>query len=273
MTTAAAAREALRQQMLLRALWRDARPGVVAGWLRDAPARATRGLQAYQANAGALAERALRAAFPTIAMLVGDESFGALARVFWHANPPLRGDIAQWGESLPTFIEADAQLASEPYLADVARVDWAVHRAESAAGAAPVQGLERLADADPAALTLRLAPGAALVSSPHPVATIWLAHHAFDAATTADRFAPVREAFARGGGEHAFVRREGLVARVTGVSAAEARVVQALLEARSLDTALQRAGEGFGFEAWLAAALGQGWLAACEPLPLARADV
>jgi hypothetical protein len=27
--------EALRQQMLLRALWRDARPGVVEGWLRD----------------------------------------------------------------------------------------------------------------------------------------------------------------------------------------------------------------------------------------------
>ena len=41
-------REALRQQMLLRALWRDARPGVVAGWMRDDPARFQRGLQAYQ---------------------------------------------------------------------------------------------------------------------------------------------------------------------------------------------------------------------------------
>ena len=32
---AAEQKEALRQQMRLRALWRDARPGVVAGWLRD----------------------------------------------------------------------------------------------------------------------------------------------------------------------------------------------------------------------------------------------
>ena len=50
-------KEALRQQMLLRALWRDAPPGVVGGWLRGAPERWRRGLQVYQANAGALAER------------------------------------------------------------------------------------------------------------------------------------------------------------------------------------------------------------------------
>ena len=62
-------KEGLRQQMLLRALWRDARPGVVTGWLRDAPERSARGLQAYQANAGALAERALAAAYPTLVQL------------------------------------------------------------------------------------------------------------------------------------------------------------------------------------------------------------
>ena len=77
MSDTALQKEALRQQMLLRALWRDARPGVVAGWMRDG-ARFARGLAAYQANAGALAERALGAAFPTIAALLGDESFARL---------------------------------------------------------------------------------------------------------------------------------------------------------------------------------------------------
>ena len=46
--------------MLLRALLGDARPGVVGGWMRDG-ARLARGLAAYRANAGALAERALAA--------------------------------------------------------------------------------------------------------------------------------------------------------------------------------------------------------------------
>ena len=156
-------KEALRQQMLLRALWADARPGVVAGWLRDAPPRAARGLQAYRANAGALAERALTAAFPTVAQLVGEESFAALARALWFAQPPQRGDIGSWGEGLADFIAAAPQLADEPYLADVARLDWAVHSAEQAAERGPATGLERLAEADPADLLLRLAEGAGAV--------------------------------------------------------------------------------------------------------------
>ena len=66
--------EAQRQQQLLAVLRGDAPPETVSVWLRDAAARARRGLQAYAANAGALAERALTAAYPTIAELVGAAS-------------------------------------------------------------------------------------------------------------------------------------------------------------------------------------------------------
>ena len=62
-------KEALRQQMLLRALLGDARPGVVTGWLQ--PRQVQRGLATYKANAGALAEAALAAAFPTLQQLLG----------------------------------------------------------------------------------------------------------------------------------------------------------------------------------------------------------
>jgi hypothetical protein len=253
--------EALRQQMLVRALWGDARPAVVGGWLRDAAPRATRGLQAYRANAGALAERALAAAFPTVQQLVGEAAFGALARAFWHADAPLCGDIAQWGGALPAFIGASAQLAPEPYLADGARLDWAVHCAEQAAdGAGPVSGLERLADTDPAHLRLQLAPGTALVSSAHPVVTIWQAHRS----DAGDRFEVVRAAFARGAGEHALVHRIGFKAVVTAVTEAEASFMEALIERRSLEHAISAAGADFDFEPWLLAALQQGWLAAVE---------
>lgn len=250
-------KEALRQQMLLRALWRDARPGVVAGWLRDAPERSTRGLQAYQANAGALAERALAAAFPTIAQLVGEASFAALARAFWAAHAPAHGDMAQWGAELPGFIAMADQLASEPYLADVARLEWAVHEAETAADTpATPQGLELLAGAEPQALRLVLKPGTALLSSTHPVATIWLAHRS----EGDDRFTPVRAAFAAGIGERAFVWRAGFKSKVAMLAQADAQFVGALLAHQTLADALQAAGDEFNFETWLIAALRQGWL-------------
>jgi len=243
-------KEALRQQMLLRALWRDARPGVVAGWLRDG-ARFERGLQAYQANAGALAERALAAAFPTVAELLGDESFALLARHHWRTQPPARGDIAEWGAGLPAFLADQEQLASEPYLADLARLEWAVHLAERADDPLPPVDLELLALGDPQRLRLQLQPGCAVIDSVHPVFSIWQAHRS----TAPDRFAPVREALAAGRSESAGVRRQGWKAEVLLLPAAEARFTAALLARRPLGEALAEAGESFPFEPWLRAAL------------------
>ncbi|MBA4175071.1 MAG: hypothetical protein C0505_00690 [Leptothrix sp. (in: Bacteria)] len=138
-------RETLRQQMLLRALLGDARPACVGGWLR-APGPAggpdpARGLAAYRANAGALAERALAAAYPTLQQLLGADSLAGLARHFWHRHPPQAGDIARGGADLADFIAAAPALADEPYLADLARLEWAVHCAATAADAGPPLGL------------------------------------------------------------------------------------------------------------------------------------
>jgi len=263
MSPAALQKEALRQQMLLRALWADARPGVVAGWLRDAPSRATRGLQAYRANAGALAERALAAAYPTVVQLVGDESFGPMARALWFAEAPQLGDVGQWGEALPGFIAAAPQLAEEPYLADVARLDWAVHRAEQAADGSAATGLQLLAESDPLALHLRVADGVTLLCSVHPVVSIWTAHRS----QAEDRFAPVREAFAAGRGDNALVWRDGMKAAVQAVPDADARFTQALLDGGTLAHALDHAAAGFAFERWLPQALTHGWLRAVETAP------
>ncbi len=245
-------KEALRQQMLLRALLGDARLAVVAGWLRDGT-RFERGLAAYRANAGALAQRALAAAFPTLQQLLGEDSFAGLARAFWRRQPPTKGDMARWGADLAAFVASDEALASEPYLADVVRLEWAVHEAASAADAAAPVGLEYLSTQDPAELWLRLAPGTALISSPHPVAAIWVAHRSADG----DRFAAVRAAFAAGTGEHALVVRAGWRVDVVALAPAEARFTAALLSARPLARALKEAGGSFDFEAWLIAALQQ----------------
>ncbi|WP_158289015.1 HvfC/BufC family peptide modification chaperone [Rubrivivax albus] len=244
--------EAARQQRLLTAL-----AGQTGG---EGGGFEIRGLAAYRANAAAAAERALAAACPTVQQLLGEETFAAVARRLWQAAPPTRGDLAQWGDGLPAWLAQDPALADEPFLADVARVDLAVHRAEMAPDAVidPAR-LARLGDADAARLHLQLAPGAALLFSDHPVATIWQAHRS----TATDRFAPVRAAIATGQGEPAFVWRQGWRGQVAALTPDQAVFTVAVLAGGSLADALDAA-PTLDFETWLLQALGRQWLSDVE---------
>lgn len=268
------AEELRRQEALVGALWGDA---AAAGSLSrrvvaDARVPAARGLQAYRANAGAAAERTLAAAFPVVRALVGAETFAGLSRAYWHDEPPHRGDLATLVEGLPGYIACDARLADVPYLADIARVEAALARAESAAdarGSAAEQqaSLRLLADRDPSQLVLDLAPGAGVVRSAWPVAAIWQAH-----APDRDALAveAARTAIAGHRAETVFVWRSGWKARIEVVDAASACFLEALVESTPLDEAHARAvdlDEGWRFEAWLGQALASGWLAGARQVP------
>lgn len=262
-----------RQALLLRALWRQGTDAALAGWLRPGPVGAARGLAAYRGNGEGLAARALAASHATVAQLMGDDSFAAMARAYWRLNPPEHGDMARYGASLADFIAADPQLADEPYLADVARLDWAVQGLETAADGEPPAGLEQLAGEAPEALRLRLRPGLAVLASRWPVVTIWQAHRD----TGAARFAPVRQALAQGRAETALVWRDGWRPVVQALPPDQAAFMQALLQGRTLGVSLDHAlsaaaaagADGFDFEAWLLQALQGGWIA--EVLPPASA--
>jgi hypothetical protein len=107
-----------------------------------------------------------------VAALVGGDSFATMACELWHRHPPVRGDLACWGDALPEFVDLNPQLADVPYLADVARVEWALHRAAGVSdAAADPASFALLTQADPATFTLRLAPGTAVINSDWPVAS------------------------------------------------------------------------------------------------------
>jgi len=225
-----------------------------------------RGLEAYRANAGAAAERALASAYPVVQALVGAETFAVLARAFWQARPPARGDLAWLGAGLAGFIEHDPQLADVPYLADVARLEWLLARAEVAPDA-PGSASERLgslrvlAEFAPQELFVSLAPGAAVLRSAWPVASVWLAHRP---SAPAAAFEAARTRVAARVGEAVFVWRPEWVARVEVVDEASACFLEALLEGSDLARAVAdatRVSADWSFEAWLARAIGAGWLA------------
>jgi len=256
-----AQRELARQQQLLRTLWRKDADAASAPEWRESAERVGHGIEAYRGNAAAIAERTLSSAFPTVRQLIGEPSFGVLARVFWHHHAPRCGDLARYGDGLADWIAVDPQLASEPYLADVARVDWAVHTIEQAADApAEPAGLSLLAQHEPARLRLRLQPALGWVVSRWPVVTIWQAHRSRDV----DRFAPVRQAFAGGVAETALVARPQWRGSVSVVGEAAVRFMGALREGADLAGALDAAGDAFQFEPWLHDAVRQHWLQAVQ---------
>jgi hypothetical protein len=220
-----------------------------------------RGFQVYQANGHAMAQAGLGAAYPVLAQLLGDDSFAQLARALWHAQPPQRGDIAQWGAALAGFVESSEQLADEPYLADVARVEWALHLAAHAADpAADPASFALLASSDPQALGLQLAPGATAIASRWPVVSLVNAH--------LEQSPSLQEAGQRlrqGCAETALVWREGLRPRVRQALAGEAALLQALSAGQSLGQALDVAAD-LDFNAWLPLAAQTGLLLAAHAM-------
>jgi hypothetical protein len=254
--------EAARQPRLIAALF-SKRADASALPVRESGACALRGLQAYRATARASAERALAAAFPTVHQLLGDEDFAHLASEFRLADPPLRGDLGEWGGALPAWLEGHAELHEWPYLGDCARLDWAVHLCERAED--PVldaASMARLGDTDPSRLVLRLAPGVSIIESRWPIGLIFDAHRSSDDAA----FDAVRLAIAESRGQTLLVSREAWRAVPQVIDAATARWTRQLLAGDDLATALAHAGEHFDFAGWLTTALRSAWLKGVEVL-------
>jgi hypothetical protein len=212
-----------------------------------------RGLKAYKANGHMLAQRALAGAYPVVAQLLGDESFGDLARALWYSHPPVRGDVAQWGAALAEFVRASPQLQDEPYLHDAATAEWALHRSATAAnGAAELATLALLTTHDPDRLHLVLAPGCATVQSPWPVVSILTAH-----LEQSPSFAVVGQQLRDRLAQDAVVWRAGLRPRVREAVPGEEKFLHALLHGKFLGPALDAA-PMLDFGAWLPMAVQTG---------------
>ena len=226
-----------------------------------------RGLNCYKANAHAVAERALSAAYPVVTAILSVESMAQLARALWHTHPPQHGDLAQWGDKLAAFVAISPQLADLPWLADVARMEWALHRADGAPDAVTdLSTLARLAEEDPAQLTLRLAPGLQMVRSTFAVVPVVLAHRLPTEQARATALAQLGNPWCPSGTEHACVWRVGhQPPELQTATEAEAQFVTALQAGQPLLSALE--GCDLDFSAWLPDALQQGVVLGVETCP------
>lgn len=121
--------------------------------------------------AGALAD-----VFPVVGQLVGDEYFAALAQAFVLDHPPETPVLADYGGDFASFIAAFEPLKAMPYIADVARLEWARTRAFYSPDA-PATDIGSEIDLIAAMqLSFHMPEGASLLSSLFPVGSLWQAH-------------------------------------------------------------------------------------------------
>ena len=136
------------------------------------------GLDAYRGNARLVRVEALLAAFPVCGQIVGAEFMRGVCRCYVSAEPAASANLCDDGARMGDFLAQFAPAAELPYLADVARFEWAWHRAAWAAAADCWRPAQLAALPPEAWADVRLSrhPAANCVASPWPLGEIFACH-------------------------------------------------------------------------------------------------
>ena len=132
----------------------------------------------YRNNSAVSLTEAIADSYPVVRALVGEDFFTAMARHYVDDHVPASPVLIHYGGSFADFIETIEAAQSLPFLADVARVEWAWVQAYHASDCNSINA-EALQLADAEVLTasrLSLHPSVHLIQSDWPVVSIWSAH-------------------------------------------------------------------------------------------------
>jgi hypothetical protein len=202
---------------------------------------------------------ALAATFPTVQALVGGDFFGALARGFIDRSLPTKPVLSEYGADFANFIAGHEPARSLPYLADVARLDWALNLAFHASAEGRVTATELAALPAERLPTLRmtLAPGTALLASDYPLDRIWAAAQPGASADAVDL---------NTGGVNLLILRRPDDAAFVNVLPGEAAFLATLADGRLLEEAALagQADAGFDLSVSFARFLGLGAFAVAQ---------
>ena len=190
---------------------------------------------------------ALATSFPVTQELVGSEFFRAMAAEFVRRQPPQGRVLARYGDRLPDFIADFEPARSVPYLADLARLEFAriqayhAADAETLSPAAARAAVSEVADVGPlvgrsagrwvGGLQLICHPSVVTLASRFAVVSIWAAHQGQGDLAELDPLLP----------ESALVLREGLEVLVLSLPPGAERFVAALQQGRTLAEAVSHA--------------------------------
>ncbi|MEO1264210.1 MAG: DNA-binding domain-containing protein [Pseudomonadota bacterium] len=155
--------------------------------------RADRRFDVYRNNHMSSLIDALAARFDVTRQLVGDDFFRSLAREHIREAPPASPILMHYGAGLADHIARFAPADDLPFLADLARLEWAIGESYHAADADPlgVEALGNIPMEQAGAARVAVHPSLRLIRSQWPVFSIWAAHQTDDPAAA---LAPIAQA-------------------------------------------------------------------------------
>ncbi|NWK78617.1 DNA-binding domain-containing protein [Aquitalea sp. LB_tupeE] len=191
------------------------------------------GLAVYRNNYRLGLMDTLKMIYPVCGQIVGEEFFTGLAREYSKRNASLSGNLHEYGGLFGDFLQGFPPAQTLPYLADVARLEWAVHRSYYAIDqqALTAVALTGVAAEHYGALQFRLPDSCTVLSSPWPIVGIWQGHqpgHALEVNLDA-------------GGEAALVQRNAGRVGVTLLSPGMAALLHSLQQGETLGQAAEQA--------------------------------
>lgn len=168
------------QQRILEGLWSsEPAPEALELLSKDLKLTPAQQLSVYRGSICGSLTAALGEVYPVCRRLVGERFFAAMAGAFVRQGRSHSPDLNEYGEAFGDFLASFAPAATIPYLPDVARLEWAWHRAFYGPDCEALE-LDVLARgvtlADPDRVVFRIQKNATLVESPYPVHLIWQAN-------------------------------------------------------------------------------------------------
>lgn len=158
--------------------------------------------------------------YPVLKKLLGDEFFDAMSARFVGLTPSRSASLDDYGVDLPEFIEQFAPLHDYPYMADVARLEWAWHELFHAEDETPgdFSSLSGLTAQQQERLVFKPVKALRLLVSDYPIDCIWQANQPDNEDNTVELLP---------GAFSVAVFRDGLSVLVTRLSADEVAFVEA----------------------------------------------
>ena len=192
-------------------------------------------LQIYRNHAVITLTDALKATYPVVCRLVSDGFFAYAAHEFIREHLPERPCLAEYGVDFAEFLAQFPPCRDLGYLADIARLEWAINQALHAEDVAAITRgeLTRVSAADAPRLVLSLHPGLQLLQSRWPIERIWRANQADGDPDLAIDL--------ESGGVRLQVRRHSDRVVLTSLTACEFAFLQALADGVSLADAAEAA--------------------------------
>src|SRR5713101_6516826 len=175
------------QAMFRHAMFGAEVPPLVEAIAADGLAPVAR-LQIYRHHVLTSLTEALQATFPVVCRLADARFFGYAADTYIRQHPPEAPCLFEYGAHFPAFLATFPPCRDLVYLADVARLAWALHAARHAQVCAPLDPAElwRLVAHEVAQLTFQFDLSVTLLRSPWPIDQIWRMNQAKEVEATVD---------------------------------------------------------------------------------------